>query len=882
MKLLTEWAVTSSALILIVLVARYLFREKLSARLRYALWGIVLLRLLVPFQVELPAAPLPVLASNLAPELGEERSIPVFPQESYAAFGFDRADFHQLEPGEIIPTDTSIGYWQKSQDGETITRYLDLWSPAQVTTAVWSCGAVSAALAILLSNLRFSLRLKKRREPLGNPHPSSPAAMPPSPKGEGLALRGTGVPVYTVEGLPSPCLFGVFQPAVYLTPAAAENPNALRHVLAHELTHRAHFDHIWSLLRCLALALHWYNPLVWLAVVLSKRDGELACDEGAVARLGEAERIPYGRTLVDMVAARSLRPGDLLSCSTAMTGGKKSIQQRIALLVKKPETVKTALFAAIAVVALSAVFVFAGRTQPQPGEPNSMFLSQLERATAIQYGPPGAVFSSSYSYIQHYSEPIADEDLLFQAKEALSSFTYLAKDEPHPNLEEGLIHTSAMVLMNDSAETDYTLLWQNGRSYLFPGNMWEEQMKLTEEAGETARLQGVSGTMSSGENIIAILDTLARQQYERTQSDYVPETPLDIFRKELDDAQSIYVDQPAISSANPPGLITDADALSQAKYLLRQGQPPMELPEGVTWEEFRKSLSYTKYHDMDQLPPDISQEELEHLLFMRGYSITLSKQPEPTSGGEPRYYLAPWEDTTLLLRLDAEVEKAPVTVLAHYDAGLISEMTRLPHLEGPAALRGDLFQEQLDQINQAFGFDFSVPLDEITPSELSGFLASSYRDPTQINLKNFLECCPLAEVLEDSDAEEFQAVLAKSSWRDVRDYQLPSELPVPVKRYPREKVSDLLIKYADVSVEELDWKDVLYLEEYDAFYNFTSDQAFGSFNCAGGQIRDGGNSILLWSFPSPSDDTRFELKLQKVNDRYYIRSYYAAYGLWAD
>jgi beta-lactamase regulating signal transducer with metallopeptidase domain len=876
MKLLTEWAVTSSALILIVLVARYLFREKLSARLRYALWGIVLLRLLVPFQVELPAAPLPVLASNLAPELGEERSIPVFPQGSYAAFGFDRADFHQLEPGEIIPTDTSIGYWQKSQDGETITRYLDLWSPAQVTTAVWSCGAVSAALAILLSNLHFTRWLKKRRELLGNPHPSSPAAMPPSPLGEGLALRGTGVPVYIVEGLPSPCLFGVFQPAVYLTPAAAENPNALRHVLAHELTHRAHFDHIWSLLRCLALALHWYNPLVWLAVVLSKGDGELACDEGAVARLGEAERIPYGRTLVDMVAARSLRPGDLLSCSTAMMGGKKSIQQRIALLVKKPETVKAALFAAIAVVALSAVFVFAGRTQPRPGEPNFWFLSRLELATAIQYGPPGAAFSSSYSDIQHYSEPIADEDLLFQAREALSSFTYLAEDEPHPNLEEGLIHTSAMVLMNDSTETDYTLLWQNGRSYLFPGNMWEEQMKLTEEAGETARLQGVSGTMSSGENIIAILDTLARQQYERTQSDYVPENPLDIFLKELDDAQSIFVDQPAISSANPPGLITDADALSQAKYLLRQGQPPIELPEGVTWEELRRSLSYTKYQDMDQ-PPGISQEELEHLLFMRGYSITLSKQPQPTSGGEPRYYLAPWENMTLLLRLDAEVEKAPVKVLADYDASLISEMTRLPHLEGPAALRGDLTPEQLRETWTPL---LGTP---DGPFELGCFFTSSYEDPTQINLKNFLEYCPLAEeVSEQTDQEEYRKVIQASAWAEELANNPDFRMPVPVHRYPREKVSDLLIKYADVAVEELDWKDVLYLEEYDAFYNFTSDQAFGSFNCAGGQIRDGGNSILLWSAPSPSDDTRFELKLQKVNDRYYIRSYHTAYGLWAD
>lgn len=85
---------------------------------------------------------------------------------------------------------------------------------------------------------------------------------------------------------------------------------------------------------------------MWLAVSLSKADGELACDEGAVRRLGEEERIPYGRTLVDTVACRSQRPADLLSCSTTMAGGNKTIQQRVALLVKKPETKAAAILGA--------------------------------------------------------------------------------------------------------------------------------------------------------------------------------------------------------------------------------------------------------------------------------------------------------------------------------------------------------------------------------------------------------------------------------------------------------------------------------------------------------------------------------------------------------
>ena len=490
MKLLTEWAVTSSILILIVLAARLLLKDRLSARLRYALWGVVLLRLLVPFQVELPAQvsdSLPLLASNVAPrvERWEEPSIPVFPQEDFAAFGLGRADIYRLEPGEIIPTNTSIGYWQKSQDGETITRYLDLWSPAQVVTVIWGVGAGLAVLVILTSNLRFGRRLRKRRKP----------------------LEGVDAPilVYAAEGLPSPCLTGMLRPAVYVTPQAAEDPDTLRHVLAHELTHYKHGDSLWSLLRCLALALHWYNPLVWLAVVLSKGDGELACDEGAVARLGEEERIPYGRTLVDMVAKRSLRPGDLLSCSTAMTGGGKSVKQRVAALVKKPETVKTALFVMITVVALSTVFVFAGRAQPDLRSPN--FLGYVEIANSVRYSPP--------LYSSQFYPAITDLELLSRAKEALSGVAYLGEDDPRPNLHSSeLFHASRVALPNEGAENLYTMLWQNDRTYLLVGDTWRDFLDLQEAHGETAQLVGQSGILVSkpGVNLIAVLSNLAAEQ----------------------------------------------------------------------------------------------------------------------------------------------------------------------------------------------------------------------------------------------------------------------------------------------------------------------------------------------------------------------------------
>ena len=99
--------------------------------------------------------------------------------------------------------------------------------------------------------------------------------------------------------------------------------------------------------------------------------------------LGEEERRSYGRTLLGMVARLSQRPADLLTCSTAMAEGKKPIQQRIQLLVKRPETKGSALFLAVCVIALSLVFVFSTQSNPKFLEFTTydQFLTQFDLST---------------------------------------------------------------------------------------------------------------------------------------------------------------------------------------------------------------------------------------------------------------------------------------------------------------------------------------------------------------------------------------------------------------------------------------------------------------------------------------------------------------------
>lgn len=440
MELLISWCVTSSILLAVFLLLRGTLFRTLSPRVRYALWGVVLLRLLVPFQI--PSLSLPAAAADLAPEVPVLSNRPLSPNTAtgHAVIpsglleenGLTIADDGTVQTSQ---SDQDTALWELQENGEVYLYFGGLTLNDVLRAAivlVWSAGIGVVLLAVLAANLRFAQKLRKSRRP--------------------LPLADCPLPVYEADGLPSPCLCGVLRPAVYLTPEAAEDGTVRTHVLSHELTHFRHRDHIWSLLRCLALVLHWYNPLVWAAVVLSKRDGELSCDEGTIRQLGEGERIPYGRTLIGLVARRS-GAGGVLSCSTTMTGGKKTVQRRITQLVKQPETKKTALFLAAAAVALAAVFVFAGGQRGQETVPSgdySSLRSDIRSAQAIRLGQP--LYSS-------YADPtqITDPDLLAQAKDLL--------DQIHD-------------LMNFSDEM-LEMDWQSAFSQSSPLTLWDDPQDET-------------------------------------------------------------------------------------------------------------------------------------------------------------------------------------------------------------------------------------------------------------------------------------------------------------------------------------------------------------------------------------------------------------------
>lgn len=337
-----EILLTSSVLILALLILRRLFRKTISRRVQYALWGLVALRLLVP--VSLPAMNHNVLtaAEPVQTQVVQrlERRALYVPVERAPLQQHPEArdEFPAADPQTAVSrTETAADSWVIATD-TTAVRYRPL-TTADLLRYVWYAGMAVMAIWFLTANLRFAARLRRSRTP--------------------YPVEGCRYPVYLAEGLPSPCLFGLLRPAVYLTPAAAESPETLRHVLAHETTHARHGDPLWSLLRCVCLAVYWFDPLVWVAAVVSRRDCELACDEGALKRLGETERIPYGQTLLRLIPV-ARRPESPMLSATTMTAGKKELKDRITRIAENRRTVGLALLAAVAAAALVCAVTFTG------------------------------------------------------------------------------------------------------------------------------------------------------------------------------------------------------------------------------------------------------------------------------------------------------------------------------------------------------------------------------------------------------------------------------------------------------------------------------------------------------------------------------------------
>lgn len=382
---LTELSIEVMILVSFIMLVRTLFRKQLNPNIRYLLWLFVGIRILIPFQFEIP-----VLAPNFMTDVKMLSFMIEEQQEdlsvNHDAGGKDYEDqnsLNDLQNSDVLHSDTNLDAENGlansgvsnnglanseannglSNNGLNSDDQLDLSSPTpkeetneagfqagtpttvlkKIVHVIWLLGMIAVSIYVLINNLRFYWRLKRERQ--------------------FIRTLPNGVRLYDIQGYN--CLFGVIQPAIYVDQKAFENPNVTNHIIFHELQHYKVRDHLWQLFRMICLILQWFNPFVWWAYVMSKRDCELACDYRTIRDMDKEERYAYGQSLLTVVEYNVNRKQ--LTLATSMGNSKKFMSQRIDTIMKSQYKKHIVLVAGIICVILAlcsiSITVYAHRDE---------------------------------------------------------------------------------------------------------------------------------------------------------------------------------------------------------------------------------------------------------------------------------------------------------------------------------------------------------------------------------------------------------------------------------------------------------------------------------------------------------------------------------------
>lgn len=300
---LVNLSISASWLILAVLVLRVVLK-KAPKWVMPLLWGVVALRLVCLFSIESALSLIPS-AETIPSEIVTETREPVL----YEQATLDIVTNPTLPSAAEVPVGVSR-------------------QQAQVDFNIYSVLWLAGMAALLVHALVSAGKLKRKLA-------------------TAILLRDN---IYESEFVDSPFVFGVVKPNIYLPMHMDEGTAA--YVIAHERAHLARRDHWWKVLGYLVLALHWFNPLVWVAYILFCRDIELACDERVVKGLDGAARADYSQALLSCAA-----PGRAVAaCPLAFGEGNIKTRVKSALHYKKP-AFWVAAAAVLAVVIVAVCFL---------------------------------------------------------------------------------------------------------------------------------------------------------------------------------------------------------------------------------------------------------------------------------------------------------------------------------------------------------------------------------------------------------------------------------------------------------------------------------------------------------------------------------------------
>lgn len=381
--------IQSSILILTLLIVRKLFLGKINPILQYSLWSIVALRLFVPINIESAFS-----IFNVAKPQEVERAIAPIIYNAIQSASSQNITVIQQTPVETISN--AINSADPLGNSISTTQVIAGW-----LMFIWITGMAAMFIYTLIVNIKFYVYVKKN----------------------GVKEDG----YYVCKNLTSPCLMGIFRPIIVLNTKSIQDEKSREYAILHEQTHIAHKDNIWAALRTLACIVYWFNPLVWIAVNVCRKDQEIACDYSVIKQIGEDNRKEYGQVLISLISKNKTLP----ALTTAMANNKKDIKERIIMITKTPKMLKlTAVVLAVVIITVSVIACTGAATQT--GKNNILtLLSDTESNETSEAGKAYYRYSGDMQqlkldfavYINGVNENIVAYPFIYDIEDGLLDFT---------------------------------------------------------------------------------------------------------------------------------------------------------------------------------------------------------------------------------------------------------------------------------------------------------------------------------------------------------------------------------------------------------------------------------------------------------------------------
>lgn len=302
---------TASLLISIILVVKVILKEKISARWHYAIWFLLIVKLIIPNTFK--------------------TSFNLFYLFEWAASRYSvsqgvdgGSNFYELSLGnqDILNIWSFPEEYALSINGNHTTLLL------QILFCIWLIGALCMVVWALIYNIKV-WNMVKTSEPI-----------------EDKVLWGILVKckeemkikkefrMVESKNIRNPALFGILNPCILLP----KNINSklslreLKYVMLHEMVHYKKKDIFFNMIACFLQVLHWFNPMIWYGLYHMREDQEIACDSYVLSQIEPKEHYDYGATLIKLLKTTN---ASMYTFTIAnVLNNKRGIKKRIHMISK--------------------------------------------------------------------------------------------------------------------------------------------------------------------------------------------------------------------------------------------------------------------------------------------------------------------------------------------------------------------------------------------------------------------------------------------------------------------------------------------------------------------------------------------------------------------